>query len=91
MYGLTRKEMENEIKYVEDKINFYTNKIYNKKLKMEKKRQELKSSLDNDTLTEEQLIDLIGDILRIDYKIEELKKDIKLNYEYMKELQEELK
>ena len=90
MIKLTKKEIQEEIKWAENKINYYTNCIYEKKLKMEMKKQELKSLIDNDEITEEQLIDLISDILRLNYKIEELKKDITMKYEYIKELQEDI-
>ena len=71
-----------------DKINYYTNKIYDKKLKLEIKKQELLKSLDNSEATEEEIIDLISYITRLTLKIEELKKDIKRYYDYMKELEE---
>ena len=77
-----------ETKWVMDKINYYTNKIYDKKLKLEMKRQELLKSLDNSEATEDEIIDLIGDITRLSLKVEELKKDIKRYYDYMKELEE---
>ena len=77
-----------ETKWAMDKINYYTNKIYDKKLKLEMKRQELLKSLDNSEATEDEIIDLIGDITRLSLKVEELKKDIKRYYDYMKELEE---
>ena len=77
-------------KYAIGKINYYTNKIYDKKLKLEVKRQELLKSLDNSEATEEEIIDLIGDITRLALKVEEFKKDIKRYYDYMKELEEDM-
>ena len=91
-YGMTRKEeIEEEIKLAEGKINKYVNKIYNRKLKLENKKQKLKSLITDTQATEEEIIDTVGDILLIANKIEELKKDIKRYYEYIKELKEDLK
>ena len=89
-YGLNKEETKKEIEYAIGKINYYTNKIYDKKLKLEVKRQELLKSLDNSEATEEEIIDLIGDITRLTLKIEEFKKDIKRYYDYMKELEEDM-
>ncbi len=89
-YGLNKEETKKEIEYAIGKINYYTNKIYDKKLKLEIKRQELLKSLDNSEATEEEIIDLIGDITRLAIKVEELKKDIKRYYDYMKELEEDM-
>ena len=89
-YGLNKEETKKEIEYAIGKINQYTNKIYDKKLKLEIKRQELLKSLDNSEATEEEIIDLIGDITRLALKVEEFKKDIKRYYDYMKELEEDM-
>ena len=89
-YGLNKEETKKEIEYAIGKINYYTNKIYDKKLKLEVKRQELLKSLDNSEATEEEIIDLISYITRLTLKIEELKKDIKRYYDYMKELEEDM-
>ena len=87
-YGLNRKE---EIKWAEGKINKYVNKIYNRKLKLENKKQKLKSLITDTQATEEEIIDTVGDILLIANKIEEFKKDIKRYHEYIEELKEDLK
>ena len=87
-YGLNKEETKKEIEYAIGKINQYTNKIYDRKLKLEIKKQELLKSLDNSEATEEEIIDLISDITRLTLKIEEFKKDIKRYYDYMKELEE---
>ena len=89
-YGLNKEETKKEIEYAIGKINQYTNKIYDKKLKLEVKRQELLKSLDDSEATEEEIIDLISYITRLTLKIEELKKDIKRYYDYMKELEEDM-
>ena len=89
-YGLNKEETKKEIEYAIGKINYYTNKIYDRKLKLEIKRQELLKSLDNSEATEEEIIDLISYITRLTLKIEELKKDIKRYYDYMKELEEDI-
>ena len=91
-YGLNRKEeIEEEIKWAEGKINKYVNKIYNRKLKLENKKQKLKSLITDTQATEEEIIDTVGDILLIANKIEEFKKDIKRYHEYIEELKEDLK
>ena len=91
-YGITRKEeIEEEIKWAEVKINKYVNKIYNRKLKLENKKQKLKSLITDTQATEEEIIDTVGDILLIANKIEEFKKDIKRYHEYIEELKEDLK
>ena len=91
-YGITRKEeIEEEIKWAEVKINKYVNKIYNRKLKLENKKQKLKSLITDTQATEEEIIDTVGDILLIANKIEEFKKDIIRYHEYMEELKEDLK
>ena len=91
-YGITRKEeIEEEIKWAEGKINKYVNKIYNRKLKLENKKQKLKSLITDTQATEEEIIDTVGDILLIANKIEEFKKDIIRYYEYIEELKEDLK
>ena len=91
-YGMTRKEkIEEEIKWAEGKINKYVNKIYNRKLKLENKKQKLKSLITDTQATEEEIIDTVGDILLIANKIEEFKKDIKRYHEYIEELKEDLK
>ena len=89
-YGLNKEETKKEIKWAENKINQYINKIYDRKLKLEIKKQELLKSLDNSEATEEEIIDLISYITRLTLKIEELKKDIKRYYDYMKELEEDM-
>ena len=91
-YGITRKEeIEEEIRWAEGKINYYVNKIYNRKLKLENKKQKLKSLITDTQATEEEIIDTVGDILLIANKIEEFKKDIKRYHEYIEELKEDLK
>ena len=91
-YGLNRKEeIEEEIKWAEGKINYYVNKIYKRKLKLENKKQKLKSLITDTQATEEEIIDTVGDILLIANKIEEFKKDIKRYHEYIEELKEDLK
>ena len=91
-YGMTRKEeIEEEIKWAEGKINKYVNKIYNRKLKLENKKQKLKSLITDTQATEEEIINTVGDILLIANKIEEFKKDIIRYYEYIEELKEDLK
>ena len=91
-YGLNRKEeIELEIKWAEGKINYYVNKIYKRKLKLENKKQKLKSLITDTQATEEEIIDTVGDILLITNKIEEFKKDIKRYHEYIEELKEDLK
>ena len=89
-YGLNKEETKKEIEYAIGKINQYTNKIYDRKLKLEIKKQELLKSLDNSEATEEEIIDLISYITRLTLKIEEFKKDIKRYYDYMKELEEDI-
>ena len=89
-YGLNKEETKKEIKWAENKINQYINKIYDRKLKLEIKKQELLKSLDNSEATEEEIINLISYITRLTLKIEELKKDIKRYYDYMKELEEDM-
>lgn len=89
-YGLNKEETKKEIEYAIGKINQYTNKIYDRKLKLEIKKQELLKSLDDSETTEEEIIDLISYITRLTLKIEELKKDIKRYYDYMKELKEDM-
>ena len=91
-YGMTRKEeIEEEIKWAEGKINYYVNKIYKRKLKLENKKQKLKSLITDTQATEEEIINTVGDILLIANKIEEFKKDIKRYHEYIEELKEDLK
>ena len=91
-YGMTRKEeIEEEIKWAEGKINKYVNKIYKRKLKLENKKQELKSLITDTQATEEEIIDCITDIKLKYYKIEEFKKDIGRYHEYIEELKEDLK
>lgn len=91
-YGLNREEeIKEEIRWAEGKINYYVNKIYKRKLKLENKKQKLKSLITNTQATEEEIIDTVGDILLIANKIEEFKKDIKRYYEYIEELKEDLK
>ena len=91
-YGITRKEeIKEEIRWAEGKINYYVNKIYKRKLKLEKSKQELKSLITDTQATEEEIIDTVEDILLIANKIEEFKKDIKRYHEYIEELKEDLK
>ena len=91
-YGMTRKEeIEEEIKWAEGKINYYVNKIYKRKLKLENKKQKLKSLIIDTQATEEEIIDCITDIKLKYYKIEEFKKDIIRYHEYIEELKEDLK
>ena len=91
-YGITRKEeIKEEIKWAEGKINYYVNKIYKRKLKLENKKQKLKSLITDTQATEEEIIDTVGDILLIANKIEEFKKDIIRYHEYIEELKEDLK
>ena len=91
-YGITREEeIKEEIKWAEGKINYYTNKIYKRKLKLENKKQKLKSLITDTQATEEEIIDTVGDILLIANKIEEFKKDIIRYHEYIEELKEDLK
>ena len=91
-YGLNRKEeIKEEIKWAEGKINYYVNKLYKRKLKLENKKQKLKSLITDTQATEEEIIDTVGDILLIANKIEEFKKDIKRYHEYIEELKEDLK
>ena len=91
-YGITREEeIKEEIRWAEGKINYYVNKIYKRKLKLENKKQKLKSLITDTQATEEEIIDTVGDILLIANKIEEFKKDIKRYYEYIEELKEDLK
>ena len=91
-YGLNREEeIKEEIRWAEGKINYYTNKIYKRKLKLENKKQKLKSLIIDTQATEEEIIDTVGDILLIANKIEEFKKDIKRYHEYIEELKEDLK
>ena len=91
-YGITRKEeIKEEIRWAEGKINYYTNKIYKRKLKLENKKQKLKSLITDTQATEEEIIDTVEDILLIANKIEEFKKDIIRYHEYIKELKEDLK
>ena len=91
-YGITREEeIKEEIKWAEGKINYYVNKIYKRKLKLENKKQKLKSLIIDTQATEEEIIDTVGDILLIANKIEEFKKDIKRYHEYIEELKEDLK
>ena len=91
-YGLNRKEeIKEEIRWAEGKINYYVNKIYKRKLKLENKKQKLKSLITDTQATEEEIIDTVGDILLIANKIEEFKKDIKRYHEYIEELKEDLK
>ena len=91
-YGITRKEeIKEEIKWAEGKINYYVNKIYKRKLKLQNKKQKLKSLITDTQATEEEIIDTVGDILLIANKIEEFKKDIKRYHEYIEELKEDLK
>ena len=91
-YGLNREEeIKEEIRWAEGKINYYVNKIYKRKLKLENKKQKLKSLITDTQATEKEIIDTVGDILLIANKIEEFKKDIKRYYEYIEELKEDLK
>ena len=91
-YGLNREEeIKEEIRWAEGKINYYVNKIYKRKLKLENKKQKLKSLITDTQATEEEIIDTVGDILLITNKIEEFKKDIKKYHEYIEELKEDLK
>ena len=91
-YGMNREEeIKEEIRWAEGKINYYTNKIYKRKLKLENKKQKLKSLIIDTQATEEEIIDTVGDILLIANKIEEFKKDIKRYHEYIEELKEDLK
>ena len=91
-YGLNREEeIKEEIRWAEGKINYYINKIYKRKLKLENKKQKLKSLITDTQATEEEIIDTVGDILLIANKIEEFKKDIKRYHEYIEELKEDLK
>ena len=91
-YGITREEeIKEEIRWAEGKINYYVNKIYKRKLKLENKKQKLKSLITDTQATEEEIIDTVGDILLIANKIEEFKKDIKKYHEYIEELKEDLK
>ena len=91
-YGLNREEeIKEEIRWAEGKINYYVNKIYKRKLKLEKSKQELKSLIENPQATEEKIIDCITDIKLKYYKIEEFKKDIIRYHEYIEELKEDLK
>ena len=91
-YGLNREEeIKEEIRWAEGKINYYINKIYKRKLKLENKKQKLKSLIIDTQATEEEIIDTVGDILLIANKIEEFKKDIKRYHEYIEELKEDLK
>lgn len=90
-YGITRKEeIKEEIRWAEGKINYYVNKIYKRKLKLENKKQKLKSLITDTQATEEEIIDTVGDILLIANKIEEFKKDIIRYHEYIEELKEDL-
>ena len=91
-YGLNRtEEIKREIEWAEGKINMYVNKIYKRKLKLEKSKQELKSLITDTQATEEEIIDCITDIKLKYYKIEEFKKDIGRYHEYIEELKEDLK
>ena len=91
-YGITRKEeIKEEIRWAEGKINMYVNKIYKRKLKLENKKQKLKSLITDTQATEEEIIDTVEDILLIANKIEEFKKDIIRYHEYIEELKEDLK
>ena len=75
-YGLNREEeIKEEIRWAEGKINYYVNKIYKRKLKLENKKQKLKSLITDTQATEEEIIDTVGDILLIANKIEEFKKE----------------
>ena len=91
-YGMNREEeIKEEIRWAEGKINYYVNKIYKRKLKLEKLKQELKSLITDTQATEEEIIDTVEDILLIANKIEEFKKDIIRYHEYIEELKEDLK
>ena len=91
-YGMNREEeIKEEIRWAEGKINYYVNKIYRRKLKLENKKQKLKSLITDTQATEEEIIDTVGDILLIANKIEEFKKDIIRYHEYIEELKEDLK
>ena len=91
-YGMNREEeIKEEIRWAEGKINYYVNKIYKRKLKLENKKQKLKSLITDTQATEKEIIDTVGDILLIANKIEEFKKDIKRYHEYIEELKEDLK
>ena len=91
-YGLNREEeIKEEIRWAEGKINYYVNKIYKRKLKLENKKQKLKSLITDTQATEEEIIDTVEDVLLIANKIEEFKKDIIRYHEYIKELKEDLK
>ena len=91
-YGINREEeIKEEIRWAEGKINYYVNKIYKRKLKLENKKQMLKSLITDTQATEEEIIDTVGDILLIANKIEEFKKDIIRYHEYIEELKEDLK
>ena len=91
-YGLNREEeIKEEIRWAEGKINYYVNKIYKRKLKLENKKQKLKSLIIDTQATEEEIIDTVEDILLIANKIEEFKKDIIRYHEYIEELKEDLK
>ena len=91
-YGLNREEeIKEEIRWAEGKINYYVNKIYKRKLKLENKKQKLKSLITDTQATEEEIIDTVEDILLIANKIEEFKKDINRYHEYIEELKEDLK
>ena len=91
-YGITREEeIKEEIRWAEGKINYYVNKIYKRKLKLENKKQKLKSLITDTQAIEEEIIDCITDIKLKYYKIEEFKKDIIRYHEYIEELKEDLK
>ena len=91
-YGMNREEeIKEEIRWAEGKINYYVNKIYKRKLKLENKKQKLKSLITDTQATEEEIIDCITDIKLKYYKIEEFKKDIIRYHEYIEELKEDLK
>ena len=91
-YGMNREEeIKEEIRWAEGKINYYVNKIYKRKLKLENKKQKLKSLIIDTQATEEEIIDCITDIKLKYYKIEEFKKDIIRYHEYIEELKEDLK
>ena len=91
-YGMNREEeIKEEIRWAEGKINYYINKIYKRKLKLENKKQKLKSLITDTQATEKEIIDTVGDILLIANKIEEFKKDIIRYHEYIEELKEDLK
>ena len=59
-------------------------------LKLENKKQKLKSLITDTQATEEEIIDTVEDILLIANKIEEFKKDIIRYHEYIEELKEDL-